>query len=288
MHRRGRRGSEDVSDLRTFQFERGNTVPPTSHRIWPILCGLIIAVVCIGHSLGVFSESSATSQAAQDEVSPHVKAYIDRAIARAQRDAVGRRDYALIADGARVVRALTGAVSDRGFIQDQQLANNSPDSTLVDDLRIGNCWTIAAAKGQLGIRLSEQLYPTHVTVDHIPVEIAADITRAPRTLILWGAVDGTANTSRLQNTSMLYEDIPNLRGRSGPHETANHTFIPLSIFEYDIRSATHVQTFPIRPHIVDLGFHFGVVVLEVATNWGGQTTCLYRVRVHGHALGHIM
>ena len=256
----------------------------TNHKLWPILCGIIIAVVCIGISLGLFSAPLA--QVPQDEISPYLKAYVDRAVSRALRDAVGRRDFALIADGARVVRALTGIVTENGFFQDQQLPGNSPNATLIDDLHIGNCWSIAASKGQLGIRLSEHLHPTHITVDHIPVEIAADISRAPRTLILWGAVDGADNASRLGN--MLHDTLPSLRGRSSPYETAHHTFVPLAVFEYDIHSSSHIQTFPIRPYIVDLGVYFGVVVLEVTSNWGGSTTCLYRVRIHGHALGQIL
>ncbi|TFK89648.1 hypothetical protein K466DRAFT_486353 [Polyporus arcularius HHB13444] len=236
----------------------------------------------------MFSPTSVSSRVATDDVPPHIKAYVDRALSRAMRDPVGRRDFALLADGARVVRALTGAVSAGRFYEAQTHSVPPPNVTLVDDLHVGNCWSMAAPTGQLGIRLSERIYPTHVTVDHIPVEIAADIGRAPRMMVLWGAIDGSVNIARLGNFTQTHNDaITRTHGRSRPHETAGCTFIPIASFEYDVRSHSHIQTFPVLSHVVDLEMYFGVVVLEVVSNWGSETTCLYRARVHGQGVSQL-
>nr|VWP01849.1 Dolichyl-phosphate-mannose--protein mannosyltransferase 2 (Protein mannosyltransferase 2) (EC [Ganoderma boninense] len=65
-------------------------------------------------------------------IDPAVKAYIDRAINRALRDPVGRRDFALLADGAIVLAELTKLITPKGTVD---LPSNSfPDMALNDDM----------------------------------------------------------------------------------------------------------------------------------------------------------
>ncbi|RPD53695.1 hypothetical protein L226DRAFT_456018, partial [Lentinus tigrinus ALCF2SS1-7] len=219
-----------------------------------------------------------------DEVSPSVKAYIDRAISRALRDPVGRVDFALHANGGRVIPDLTVAFPPAGqashatgaTLEDAQLA-------IMDDLRIGQCWSIPGQAAQLGLRLADLVHPTHVSIDHIPAEIAARIDEAPRAMVLWGTVDGSVNEAHLRNVTERPNpsSLPGLRGRSQPSLTCGHTYVPLAYFEYDIRSSSHVQTFKVQQQFIDAGVYTGVMVLEILGNWGGSSTCLYRVRIHG-------
>ena len=51
----------------------------------------------------------------------------------------------------------------------------------------------------------------------------------------------------------------------------------LGSFTYDPSSASHIQTFPVDPEVIDLGVDVGVVIFKVDSNWGGDFTCLYRV-----------
>ncbi|KAI0328922.1 hypothetical protein GY45DRAFT_1218561, partial [Cubamyces sp. BRFM 1775] len=64
-----------------------------------------------------------------------------------------------------------------------------PDIALVDDTHISCCWVFQGEDRQLRLKLSMLIYPTHVTIDHIPMEVAMDISTAPRQMVLWGAVD---------------------------------------------------------------------------------------------------
>ncbi|PIL26903.1 hypothetical protein GSI_10041 [Ganoderma sinense ZZ0214-1] len=165
----------------------------------------------------------------------------------------------------------------------QDLPSDSrPEAALSDDIRIGSCWLVPGSAAQLGLRLSAMIHPTHVSIDHIPFEIAADIGRAPRLMHLWGGVDGDTNEARLDGLSHTSRiAIPQTRLRIGPKVTHGYKFVRLGSFEYDIRSSSHVQTFALEPSFTDSGMYFGVVVLEIASNWGANATCLYRLRVHG-------
>ncbi|TFK80344.1 hypothetical protein K466DRAFT_504052 [Polyporus arcularius HHB13444] len=215
------------------------------------------------------------------EISPALRAYVDRAVIKALRDPVGRRDFALHADGGRVLPELTKVAKGGGWTQSS--SGSSPEYAITDDSRIGHCWSIPGSAAQLGIQLSQMIFPTHVSIDHIPLEIAADIGQAPRTVVLWGALDGSVNESRRRH-AFASSKVPVpalLYGRTAPKTTSRHKFILLGSFEYDIRGTYAVQTYPLDWCVVDSDLYFGVVVLEILDNWGGNATCLYRARVHG-------
>ncbi|KAI1783091.1 UNC-like C-terminal-domain-containing protein [Ganoderma leucocontextum] len=216
------------------------------------------------------------------DLDPTVKAYIDRAVNRVLRDPVGRRDFALLADGAIVLPELTKLVTPKGVTD--LPSGSCPDAALNDDMRIGNCWLVSGSAVQLGLRLSNMIHPTHVSIDHIPFEIATDIGRAPCSMLLWGGVDGETNQAHLRNLEPSHHvHARHARGRTGPKATRGYDFVLLGSFEYDIRASSHVQTFTLEPEFAEAGMYFGVVVLEITSNWGADSTCLYRFRIHGDA-----
>lgn len=55
--------------------------------------------------------------------------------------------------------------------------------------------------------------------------------------------------------------------------------ILLTKVAYDIYSATPIQTFPVPDAFVDFGIDTRIVTFRVQSNWGGDVTCLYRVRL---------
>ena len=250
--------------------------PSVAMRVQALLCGVLIVIVA-GAWFGRFMRSIRPTE----EVSPAVKAYIDRTINRALRDPVGRRDFALHANGGRVIPDLTVVLSP-GEQHAPGTILETAQLSIMDDSRIGQCWSFPGNAAQLGLRLSDLVHPTHVSIDHIPAEIAAHIDEAPRAMVLWGAIDGSLNESYLLNvTEGMETSVPGLRGRSQPSLTCEHTYVPLAFLEYDIRSSSHVQTFKVRQQVIDAGVYTGVIVLEILGNWGGSATCLYRVRIHG-------
>ncbi|OJT14953.1 Spindle pole body-associated protein sad1 [Trametes pubescens] len=189
------------------------------------------------------------------------------AVNRALREVLTEQDFALAIDGAKVVSTLT---------PDHISPDNSAKLALRDNLHGGKCWKLRGVQGQIGIRLSNSIHPTSVTIDHLPREVTHDIDQAPRRMTLWGVVDGPTNHGRyaeLGTHASVEKDAPPVG--------AGLTFAALSRFEYNIDSPRIIQTFPIHDRIIQSGITFSVFVLEVETNWGGNITCIYRVRLHG-------
>ena len=149
--------------------------PSSRHIVLVALCTL--SVVICSYLLGRAVERSSVPSRPLDGVSPDVRAYVDEAVRHLSRDPVGRPDFTLYANGGRVIRDLTGILQDNTLVLPS--IGNTPNVSLTDDTRVGSCWKFPQETGQLGFRTSEMLFPTHVTVDHIPIEIAADIRQAP-------------------------------------------------------------------------------------------------------------
>ncbi|TBU28226.1 hypothetical protein BD311DRAFT_663717 [Dichomitus squalens] len=183
-------------------------------------------------------------------------------------------DYALKANGGRVLMSLT-SVSGGLFAS----RDDDPALAIDDDVHAGRCWRSRALPSQLGIRLSRILRPSHVSIEHAPAEVVMDVGQAPKNLTLWGLVDGMTNVALFQGLLRSYPmDHP---ARRAPEIAKSFLWAPLTSFSYDIYSEHVVQTFPIALLFIDSGMSFGIVVLEILDNWGGDATCLYRVRVHG-------
>lgn len=185
----------------------------------------------------------------------------------------GQRDFALRADGGRIVAELTTRSSSTSKRHD-----NDPAMAIEEDVRVGQCWNINTLPAQLGIVIPELIHPTHVSVEHIPRAIAADIGKAPRNLTLWGVVDGRANQD-LFNVLDLSDKFT--LDRRTPRIPKGHIYAPLATFVYDINSIQRVQTFSVLDMYLGSGLTFGVFVLELEDNWGSRSTCLYRVQIHG-------
>ncbi len=209
----------------------------------------------------------------------HISSYVQRSIRAALKDPVGRRDFALAADGAKIVPKLTSTFEL--FSDLSSSPARPPEMILDEDMRSGSHWFIPDSQGQVGIKLPAFIYPTHVTIDHVNREIAADIRQAPRHMVLWGLVDGSGNEQRrLAFQDEFRESALNSTGIAPPI-AHNVTFLPLASFEYAVDNDRNVQTFPIDPTVLASRIYFGAVVLEIKTNWGASSTRLYRVRIHG-------
>ncbi|RDX40140.1 hypothetical protein OH76DRAFT_1490545 [Lentinus brumalis] len=115
---------------------------------------------------------------------------------------------------------------------------------LDEDMHSGSHWFIPDSQGQVGIKLPALIYPTHVTIDHIPREIAADIRQAPRQMVLWGLLDGAGNEQRRLAFLDKFRSSPlNLTG-DAPPIAPNVTFLPLAAFESAARSVQEQHALP--------------------------------------------
>ena len=206
---------------------------------------------------------------------------MDQAIARGLQDPVGYPDFALYVHGGRIIGDLTRTINGARLVPHTSL--QAPTLSILDDSRIGECWSISSNRAQLGIKLARNIFPTHITIDHIPKAIALNIGHAPRSLMVWASVDGPENRRLAENIRQARNiTYPSSLNRTSPLQKLHLDFIPIATFEYDIHATSHIQTVPIAPPIVDSKMWFGVIVVEILSNWGVDETCLYHVHVHGH------
>lgn len=189
------------------------------------------------------------------------------------------RDYALEADGGGIYCALT----TRCHLWSNWPGISNTPSAIIKDEQVHRCYAMPPS-GQIALILSEPILPSSLTLGHVPAYQNPDPACAPRSVVLWGLVDGRANKQRynaLPRTYPLSVLLPDGSRRSSPALSGSYLFMPLAVFDYDVNLPASLQNFPVFHELRSTNLSFGVVVLEVLSNWGSQTTCLYQVRIHG-------
>ncbi len=218
-----------------------------------------------------------------ESISPRLAQHIEAAVREAMLRQLGPRDYALALDGAKIVPALTTGTPPPDYGQLGRPSTHPAHVILRENLHGGRCWNMSTVDGQVGIALPEIIRPTAVAIEHLPVEIADEGgIQAPHDMRLWGLLEGRANIER-HDALAPQEHISSVPA-TGPPITGGYTFVRLADFEYDVSAPGHIQAFPIDPRMRRAALEFAVFVIEILNNWGGNATCLYRVRIHGHGV----
>lgn len=202
-----------------------------------------------------------------------LKNFVNRHMPEIMQTTVAREDFASEAGGATVTCSLTTDCLPWPF----SLWSSSPSLAITDGDRTGQCWLVRGQHAHLGVVLSQPIYPTHVTIEHVPIRIAADKGEAPRAMILWGLVDGENNVGRVKTLNIAGHQEPPL---SGPLRRYADKLVPLAALAYDPAKGPS-QTLPVHDYIRSSRMDFTTVVLEIRSNWGSERTCLYRIRIHG-------
>lgn len=205
---------------------------------------------------------------------------LEARIFRQARDNTGRRDFALRYGGGRINHALTTQTQPPPSMKGDSL--NPAIQAIDDDLRPGRCWLLDGHAGQIGIEFLEAIVITHVTIDHVAKELvsASSLENAPRTMRVWGFGGSTGLPK--QDINAIIDPQAGINSTSRPAIIQhNLSFSYLGSIEYDIRKDDNIQTFPISQAAMAMKLQFQGIVVEILDNWGRDSTCLYRVRVHG-------
>lgn len=191
-----------------------------------------------------------------------VRALINHALDGYSADRIGMADYALESSGGHIISTRCSQTYDHKTPVIRILGYpiywnlNTPRSVIQPSVMPGECWAFTGDVGYVVIGLSLPIYPSSVTLEHIPQAIALlNTSSAPQNFSVYGL-----------DSPSQYE---------GTH---------LGDFRYE-KDGPSVQNFMIERSGAEGSERrrlFAFVEMRVTSNWGHPDyTCVYRFRVHG-------
>ncbi|QSL64252.1 hypothetical protein MERGE_000408 [Pneumocystis wakefieldiae] len=217
-----------------------------------------------------------------------VETLIEAALHKYSSDVLARPDFALYSSGARIDPFLTSPtylqrptrfiprLLSKIFWNIGCTWGYPPAMAINHENTVGMCWAFPGSSGQISIRLSETIFLTDITIEHVHSDIAHDISTAPRDIQFWAHID----QPDLQELVIQHTSSQPLN--SNP---PSKSYFLIATVTYDIFSTYSIQTFPIPAVIQQLNIPVQNVLFRILNNWGNDKfTCLYRIRVHGSKL----
>ncbi|KAG1895165.1 uncharacterized protein F5891DRAFT_960610 [Suillus fuscotomentosus] len=208
-------------------------------------------------------------------IEEHVRVLIKDVLNQHSKDTTALRDYALRSGGATIIPEFTSetfwnlSVGRCWLLKVQSLFTGidlqllhglSAETVLLDDMKHGGCWASPGSHIRLGISLPHQLFVEQVTIDHVPLPVAQDITTAPRKVIIWGLIYSEESIIVPPDLDFQLKTTVMMGG------SFTGTYLEIISFEYDVFHQTHIQTFAVSREIVGLQVDFDVIVVEVMSN----------------------
>jgi len=213
-------------------------------------------------------------------------------------DSIPMQDFALITSGAFPIPPLTSMFDTTLRLPSWHMWRRTPDQhsfeghsaklALTANLSQGSCWKLPETRGYLGIGFKTPVIITHISIEHLPSQSGSSVLDAPRDIVFWGFVEHVENLRRYRSFNPSEDDQPpEAVIVASRRQNPAGSFIKLAHVEYSLHDF-HVQTFPVHESVLRSGFDFGLVVVEIRSNWGAAETCLYRVRVHGREVHELL
>lgn len=176
-----------------------------------------------------------------------------------------------------------------------QLEELAPAAVLFSWEEPGDCWCSAASemgKAQVGVLMPYRIYPSKLTVEHVPKQGTLDPASAPKWMEVWIEVNDDEKRIAVAQARNQLLDTPfypysSDTSSSSPGGTACSTmpvgpgFVCVGKFIYNVNAVNHIQTFDLDIDLQELGVPVKKAVVRVTENWGQEWTCLYRLRMHG-------
>ena len=122
----------------------------------------------------------------------------------------------------------------------------------------------------------------HISITH--PSVLSTLPSAPRNILVWGVVDGEANQSTFEESIDVLQSLKAQLPVKSPfsrHGSQEPVYVPLANIVYNVQDKNTVQIFDVFPEIHKLNMDFGIVVIQVISNWGESYTALHHVGVYG-------
>lgn len=156
---------------------------------------------------------------------------------------------------------------------------NLPYVALEDTFHVGDCWEYNGAHGYLGVHLPEPVIISNFSIDHVAPRLlsAPARKRSPKDVVLWGLVTDPSSLETLHRSETRSPFIFSTTGKLPSYiKPGMDRFVKLATIHYNPSSASLRQY---QPSAIDIPVQ--TVIIEILSNYGGPTTCLYYVGIHG-------
>lgn len=158
---------------------------------------------------------------------------------------------------------------------------NLPYVALEDHVHIGDCWEYDSAHGYLGIHLPEPVVISNFSIHHVARQLLSAHARkqSPKDVVLWGLIDDIEGLKTLTKGETRSPFIFSKIGKLPSYIQPTHRFVEVATLHYDASSSslrqyqTSTMNLPIQ-----------IVIIEILSNYGAPTTCLYHVGIHGTSI----
>ena len=156
---------------------------------------------------------------------------------------------------------------------------------LNDDVE--ECWTFPSSTAQITIRLSDCMVINQLAIKHATTQ--SNPGAIPRDLVVWGLVDGDENLDQLHQSHEAHKALLSRINEFSTHmkppspSFKSHVFVPLAALTYSPSAKS--QRFQVFKEVAKLNIDFGIVIIQVRTNWGASSTELCHIEVFGTPLG---
>jgi hypothetical protein len=201
------------------------------------------------------------------------------------------RNYASLGGGSRIICGYTsqthnlpppspiGALVQLLFGYNPQYANvQGTGIMLEEDTSVGECWCMSGAVGHVAIQLLEAVFISHLSLDYAMPRLLSEeeITNAPQNMSLWvllPLLDVKQDGSQMRPAKEF-----EFKADQDTDFPPGSQFVHALEFQYDIRKPPTHQIFPFQFRMLSLS---QTVILEIKSNEGGATTCLYWLGIYG-------
>lgn len=184
-------------------------------------------------------------------------------------------NYASYTEGAHTLAEFTSTTHGlpfwtRAIVWVAQYGDNPidvPNEVLNDEVSVGRCWPFWGSSGHVAISLSQRVEVKRLRISHVQDDnsLAEVLRQAPRDIALWGL-----------RTDL---NLTTLRPKTDLTTAAGLTYVPLfellGRYTFDAKSSD--QWFEVENPDA---FSYSTVLVEILTNWGGRSTCVYSVGVY--------
>ncbi len=202
------------------------------------------------------------------------------------------RNYAAYGGGASILRRYTskthnlpspsvlGSLGEAIFGHNPQYANvNGAGIILEENMGVGECWQMSGGVGHVAVNLSEPVFISHIVMDYASPSVLSkdDIASAPKNMALW-ALPPTDNAKHeLRMPIRFLNDFKSIKDGKDDLPGSSRA-LKMIDFQYDILEQPTRQLFPVPIH---RHFPTQTIILEIETNGGSDTTCVYWLGVYG-------